>query len=94
MRAVLRENLKRQVLDLLDSSSQPLTMAEIGRAVGRIWSDALLRRSVFGSLVEVYGMPLDENACRECGCVDAMACEGGCLWYEPDLCSKCYHGSN
>lgn len=28
-------------------------------------------------------------ACRVCGCTDERACEGGCSWVEPDLCSQC-----
>lgn len=32
----------------------------------------------------------DSNrACRHCGCTDDRACEGGCYWVEPDLCSAC-----
>lgn len=27
--------------------------------------------------------------CRECGCVDERACEGGCWWVQWDLCSTC-----
>ncbi|MFA5401230.1 MAG: hypothetical protein WC359_12355 [Dehalococcoidia bacterium] len=27
--------------------------------------------------------------CRVCGCTDANACEGGCYWVKPDLCSAC-----
>jgi hypothetical protein len=27
--------------------------------------------------------------CRECQCTDDHACEGGCYWVEPDLCSAC-----
>ncbi|HKQ00518.1 MAG TPA: ParB/RepB/Spo0J family partition protein [Actinomycetes bacterium] len=30
-----------------------------------------------------------EPACRECGCTESNACEGGCSWVEPDLCSAC-----
>lgn len=36
--------------------------------------------------------PLDDGGppyCRRCGCNDAHACEGGCSWIEPDLCSAC-----
>lgn len=29
------------------------------------------------------------RTCRECGCTDAEACEGGCEWVEDDLCSNC-----
>jgi ParB/RepB/Spo0J family partition protein len=29
------------------------------------------------------------QVCRECGCTDECACDGGCAWVEPDLCSAC-----
>lgn len=31
----------------------------------------------------------DVQVCRQCGCTDEAACEGGCAWVEPDLCSAC-----
>lgn len=30
-----------------------------------------------------------ESICRVCGCTENNACEGGCSWVEPDLCSAC-----
>jgi hypothetical protein len=30
--------------------------------------------------------------CRVCGCTDDHACEGGCVWIEPNLCSRCVNG--
>lgn len=27
--------------------------------------------------------------CRICGCTEDHACEGGCYWVGPDLCSAC-----
>lgn len=30
-----------------------------------------------------------EPTCRECGCTDDHACDGGCCWVEEDLCSSC-----
>lgn len=33
------------------------------------------------------------TACRVCGCTDAVACDGGCGWTEPDLCSSCAGGA-
>ena len=30
-----------------------------------------------------------EQICRVCGCTQDNACEGGCSWEEPDLCSSC-----
>ncbi len=35
-----------------------------------------------------------EDACRMCGCSATRACEGGCIWVEPDLCSRCYRAIN
>lgn len=29
------------------------------------------------------------RACRVCGCTSTKACESGCSWVEPDLCSTC-----
>lgn len=33
--------------------------------------------------------PLGIRQCRECGCTDDFACDGGCSWVETDLCSVC-----
>lgn len=35
------------------------------------------------------GTLLPERFCRVCGCTESNACEGGCYWVEPDLCSRC-----
>lgn len=34
-------------------------------------------------------MPTNERRCAECGCVEERACEGGCYWVSPTLCSGC-----
>ncbi len=31
----------------------------------------------------------NEGVCRMCGCTQDNACEDGCYWVEPDLCSHC-----
>lgn len=31
----------------------------------------------------------DMPTCRECGCTDDRACDDGCSWVKPDLCSAC-----
>jgi hypothetical protein len=31
----------------------------------------------------------DLQVCRECGCTEDAACEGGCSWVEMGLCSAC-----
>ena len=30
-----------------------------------------------------------QGTCRVCGCTDDRACPGGCVWAEPNLCSRC-----
>lgn len=37
------------------------------------------------------GLLLDEGlwVCRGCGCTELNACEGGCGWVAPNLCSAC-----
>ena len=30
-----------------------------------------------------------EPQCLTCGCTDAQACPGGCIWATPNLCSRC-----
>lgn len=31
------------------------------------------------------------HSCELCGCTDHAACEGGCFWITPTLCSSCAH---
>lgn len=33
---------------------------------------------------------MPDRSCRVCGCTDDQACDGGCVWVGPDLCSACY----
>lgn len=33
--------------------------------------------------------PAPERTCLICGCTDSKACEGGCSWVLPEICSKC-----
>ncbi len=31
----------------------------------------------------------NEHRCRDCGCSESRACDGGCVWATPNLCSRC-----
>lgn len=33
-----------------------------------------------------------DGTCRVCGCSNDRACPGGCVWAEPNLCSRCALG--
>lgn len=45
---------------------------------------------------EGLGIPIEERtigkntACEVCGCTDYQACEEGCWWVFPTICSTCY----
>lgn len=51
-------------------------------------------REEFGAEVIIELQPSDPQ-CMDCGCIDALACEGGCTWAKngtgSDLCSDCHH---
>ena len=32
---------------------------------------------------------INEHRCRDCGCSESRACDGGCVWATPNLCSRC-----
>lgn len=56
--------------------------------------DAALEAASIKTLDTAIPMVLGEVSgwspiCRECGCTDDAACEGGCTWVEEDLCSAC-----
>jgi len=58
------------------------------RVAPRQVDDAELEREMFE--LEGAEAPFPEyRHCRECGCTDDDACEGGCEWVEDDLCSRC-----
>lgn len=33
------------------------------------------------------------DICRRCGCTEPDACEGGCAWHGPGLCTACVPGA-
>lgn len=35
------------------------------------------------------GSPAVDRPCVVCGCTESRACEGGCFWIAPRLCSAC-----
>ena len=38
---------------------------------------------------ELYAQATGEEACAKCGCTQTWACDGGCWWISPNLCSTC-----
>lgn len=48
-----------------------------------------VRRSDMDTPLWVLERRLGLQQCRECGCTEYRACEGGCCWVERDLCSRC-----
>lgn len=52
-------------------------------------SDAVACDECLISGVEDAGVTSDEYECAYCGCTDDDACEGGCEWIAPNVCSNC-----
>lgn len=73
---LLRERLY-QVQLLVGQARELLEGGGDARAFGR----------ALGFLDAIGGM-----ACRVCGCTEGLACELGCGWVEPELCSSCADG--
>ena len=60
-------------------------------------------RKIAASLREELGedvvieLKAHDPQCVDCGCCEALACDGGCTWVEPSaekLCSECDHKRN
>jgi hypothetical protein len=58
-----------------DVFKDPAEVEDAKRELGRVIYD----------LLKLAGV----RACRTCGCSEEDACEGGCSWVGPNLCSSC-----
>lgn len=75
-----------------ENQTEP-TMLPVKRMVGGELIDVTLPRAVAErapidaqrAADRAAGLP----ACRVCGCTQNAACEGGCAWHEPNLCTAC-----
>jgi len=57
-------------------------------AYGGLYAVLGIARRLGVAIKEVWPAP-SEPECRECGCTNEYACDGGCSWVEPDWCSTC-----
>lgn len=58
----------------------------IGKRLGCWCAPELCHGDVLVELIELYQAG---GICRQCGCSQNSACEEGCSWVEPGLCSVC-----
>jgi hypothetical protein len=88
-------------LDIPASSDQPLVTTQL-YAPGSVYAitpttEAIARGVAARAMpapVQRWELPAapqieEERQCRVCLCTDADACEGGCSWTAPELCSVC-----
>lgn len=75
-----------------------LAPEDAGRLAARLNADTPLAEEASAEVLAtawILGATAMANAargrriCRICGCHESHACEGGCSWAEPDLCSAC-----
>jgi hypothetical protein len=101
--------LHPKIKEQLGAAAVALGVADAGVALAddtKPWDAAstecaLLIHAIVGQHVLRGGLPggldlsvLGIQQCRQCGCTDNCACEFGCEWVEPDLCSACAHASH
>ena len=60
-----------------------------GMAVGSPLHDHLTEVARSNPELHLVEVPANERQCRDCGCVEALACEKGCAWVGENLCSVC-----
>lgn len=61
-----------------------MTMDQVNAMLGAAW--------MMGARV-VLNTAMGRQPCRVCGCWELEACEQGCGWAEPGLCTVCAEGS-
>lgn len=65
-------------------------VAQTDEMVGEDYSEGA-RQSCY-KIAAIFGIDLNAigiTACEQCGCTDDNACQGGCSWVRPGLCSAC-----
>jgi hypothetical protein len=76
----------------------PCSDAGLTRALNTLRRHGLVELGAWPALLNLVTRAghqvLDEHyhrspRCRACGCTQNVACDGGCSWAEPDLCSSC-----
>jgi hypothetical protein len=68
-----------------DNTAWDLAVDALEEAVGTASFFQGDGRTVYVPDLNAIGIP----QCRECRCTDGHACEGGCHWVRPGLCSAC-----
>jgi hypothetical protein len=63
-----------------DGENADITIAQFEAAIAEAWT--------MGARVVSNGLQ-GRRPCRVCGCWELQACDNGCAWAEPDLCTEC-----
>lgn len=64
--------------------------AESSRVIAALVEGSVLQRGQIPDGIDLA--PLGIRQCRQCGCTEDFACDGGCEWAEEKLCSRCKYG--
>lgn len=71
------------LMEVPETRTAAKRIQELEALVERLTSDEYYNHLMQG------GAPEGWPTCRVCGCWEYNACEDGCSWVEPDLCSAC-----
>jgi len=89
----IRRGLPQEPHELADWALNAITeeyglnQAEIAAVVGALEYCIMERQAL--QLARAQDRERGEPMCLNCGCTQSHACEGGCFWASPNLCSRC-----
>lgn len=71
----------RLLLDMGGVEVGAIRMEDLAELASRAW--------VMGATFARNGAIPGRRTCRICGCWEYAACEGGCAWAGPNICTSC-----
>lgn len=81
--ALLSRRLKSEFDHMPGGEGADMTMDQVNAMIGRAWM--MGARAVMNAYA-------GRHPCRICGCWELEACDQGCGWAEPGLCTVCAEG--
>lgn len=71
----------RLLLDMGGVDASAISIADLAELASRAW----VMGATFAKNAAIPG----RRTCRICGCWEYAACEGGCAWAGPNICTSC-----
>lgn len=86
----MRDGFK-EIPDILKPTGKPgqemIRVADLRTGLDAIFAELEMSINAAGQIAT--SQTREVRSCVGCGCTDLQACEGGCYWVGPNLCSRC-----